>query len=238
MKNDKTKTVLVSWSGGLDSTYLIYNYLKQGHSVIAFYTKLLNNDTKTQFELNAINKLCGLFIAEFGDRFEFKKQCTTIDLYVEIQRNNMVILPQPPVWLLSLFFVIDKKVSEVAIGYVMHDCAISFLQDIRRLYKAYQPFFCAALPKLVFPLIKETKEDIWRLLPKNYYLETVTCENPGLTETGDYIPCFYCTPCKHKLEFDLTYRIRYTGPTTQVIQIDCSKKENIEASHTEGVTSI
>jgi len=198
------KTILVSWSGGLDSTYLIYDYLKKGHIVKAFYTKLINNDNKVAFELDAIKKLSQQFTAEFGDMFIFYKESSEFMIATPSGKND-IVLSQPPIWLLSLLFILNKGIDEVAIGYVMNDCAISFLQDIQRVYKAYQPFFRNKLPKLIFPLTKLTKDSLYEQLPKNYYENTVTCEQPLITSNGTYVPCYNCIPCKHKMEFDSAY---------------------------------
>lgn len=39
--------ILIPWSGGLDSTYLVWKSLKEGHHVNTAYFTIINNHTKT-----------------------------------------------------------------------------------------------------------------------------------------------------------------------------------------------
>ena len=48
------KDILVLASGGLDSTYLIYDNLKKGNNVTALYVTVENNPTKNKSELMAL----------------------------------------------------------------------------------------------------------------------------------------------------------------------------------------
>ena len=65
------KNVFILWSGGLDSTYLIYKNLNEGNKVISGYVSLLNNGKKVDMERQAIEKLKEEFNKEFYN-FEYK----------------------------------------------------------------------------------------------------------------------------------------------------------------------
>ena len=51
------KKNLVLWSGGLDSTHLVYDNLSNGNKVSALYIELTNNDTKVKLEKAALKKM-------------------------------------------------------------------------------------------------------------------------------------------------------------------------------------
>lgn len=45
------KKVGVLFSGGIDSTYLIWKNLKEGNYVIPFYVEIINNEKQTNFTI-------------------------------------------------------------------------------------------------------------------------------------------------------------------------------------------
>jgi tRNA U34 2-thiouridine synthase MnmA/TrmU len=67
----KDKKYFVSWSGGLDSTFLIYKLLSEGYSVCSSYVKIGNNEEKTTRELNSIKNIIPLFKDEFKNKFSY-----------------------------------------------------------------------------------------------------------------------------------------------------------------------
>lgn len=171
----------VLWSGGLDSTYLIYKLLQDGYKVNAYYIEIKNNPTKVITELNAIKKMLPLF-NKFN--FEYKGILTSFALNTDgLTPQGM---QQSPIWLLSAYFLNDP----VCIGYVMNDDSISYIADYLKIAESLSLLRYNAI-QLEFPLIKTKKEDIIRLLPKEYLAVVVSCENPKTNGSK----CKKCSAC-------------------------------------------
>ena len=225
--------VIVLWSGGMDSTFLVKKYMDEGHKVDAVYFTLENNDTKTKMELQATKKLSKFFNEmsnEGKGEFLFSNQAMG---RAEVSRGGDIVAHQVPFWILAALFSIDSSVDEVAIGYVQNDCMISFLDDIRRVYKAYQPFFSYKLPKLVFPLMKWTKQEIKDALAKELMDLCVWCECPTELVGDRYEPCGHCSPCKRHRELEPWKFKDYKAPECEKMTIEDGAVELVKPSDKE-----
>ena len=166
----KEKTKFVLWSGGVDSTYLIWRLLKEGHKVKAGYINLVGNGEQTKRELEAISK-----IRPFFEKWNFEYIGEPIDFSVKCGNNDWC-LSYPPLFLM-LPYIIPQDVDEVAIGYVMNDDAISFLDEIKAIYNSMQGLCRSELPKLIFPITQIKKHDIWYGIPEEIRCYVTWCEN-------------------------------------------------------------
>jgi 7-cyano-7-deazaguanine synthase in queuosine biosynthesis len=199
-----SKKVAVLFSGGLDSTYLIWKNLKEGNIVTPIYVEITNNEIKTILEKNRILKLHELFKEEFDvDRCSYDSHLKDIQysLNVGVKANeNSLHFKQIPIWILSVVFLQSLDVDEIQIGYVMNDDAISYLDDIQNIYKSYTPILDNVKP-LVFPIIKMKKWQMAEELPKKYLDLIFSCENAKIVgskdvEIIDYEACCECAPCR------------------------------------------
>lgn len=175
--------IFILWSGGLDSTYLVYNMLSRGYEVIAAYTELKNNKEKTIKERAATEKLSKIFQQNFKD-FTFKETLATYEI-VDGDTSNLYF-HQIPIWINSLLYA--GPVSQVQIGYVMGDDAISYMSEIKKIYNSYKEI-ARPFPKLIFPLSKWSKVDIIKNLPEVYLKEVSFCESTTSDVCGDCKPC-------------------------------------------------
>lgn len=196
----KHKKVFILWSGGLDSTYLVWKNLKDGNDVVLGYVNLSNNENKTVMEKAAIDKLLPKLKSMFSDYSRIHYLDTIVTIDVQANRNSQ--LPQFPAWLTSIVYSITSDIDEVQIGYVLNDDAIGWINDMKKLWQAYRPLMIS-FATLKFPLVKTSKEDILNSLP-NILLEDIWfCENPGNSKK----PCKTCGPCKRhfltKGEFEI-----------------------------------
>lgn len=201
----KNKNVLILFSGGLDSTYLIWKNLKEGNNIFPVYVELDNNINKSIVEKQEIKLLHEKFVNEFGfGRIQPIHFVTKLGIYGSYQ--SPVNFPQPILWIFSLIFSINKYIDEIQIGYVINDDAISFINEIKNVYRSLKPFMDYQKP-IKFPLIKETKFKLIDELPKKYLSHVTSCENPNLTKisvknknNGNkytfYKPCGGCISCK------------------------------------------
>jgi 7-cyano-7-deazaguanine synthase in queuosine biosynthesis len=217
------KNVAVLFSGGLDSTYLVWKNLSEGNTVYPVYIEITNNQVKSVLEKNRIELLRKEFLKEFNiDDSNYKQQIRYINylLTAGVDANESALrLRQLPVWMMGLSFMQSMEVDEIQIGYVSNDDAISYLPEIQAIYKSYENITEKQMIPLVFPLIKKHKWEMATELPKQYMKLIISCEGAhilkekdreliakhsygvsGVTTDLDYIieyePCCECQPCK------------------------------------------
>ena len=201
-----SKKVVVLFSGGLDSTYLVWKNLKEGNTVIPVYVEIENNEVKTKLEKNRIELLWKEFEKEFrkpeDSYYDFKLKSIMYAVKVGVHANEgSLYFHQIPIWMFSIVFLQGMvDVDEVQIGYVSNDDAISYLDDIQNIYKSYQPISEPMKP-LVFPIIKKKKYMMAQELPEQYRKYIFSCEAARIigkedVEFIEYEPCCECAPCK------------------------------------------
>ena len=224
MKKEK-KRVAILYSGGLDSTYLIYDNLKKGNTVYPYYIDVENNINKSKVEKSLILKNYKLFEEEFGQLIN--KPEIILKSEVWLSYNNLLSFKQLPLWLIGLSYIED--LDEIHIGYIGKDDAIPYLDDIVKLYKNMDFMFYPdkKRPKLLFPLKKLFKEDIIHKVPDKYLKNVSSCENPyiehefnneathqplasygslGVVYDLEYKFCGECDACKRILNNDYLYK--------------------------------
>ena len=191
----ESKRVGVLFSGGLDSTYLVWRNLEDGNEVVPIYIEISNNENKSKLEKNRIEALWKLFDDVYGNKIDR----IVYSIKIDINAADNLTFKQVPVWVSGLVYSQNHGVQELQIGYVGGDDAIGHLDDIKKIYKSYQHICDRPLRNLVFPLKKEHKYNLMEDLPAIYRELLVSCEAPRLdnenTEVIEYTPCGYCPPC-------------------------------------------
>lgn len=196
----KSKKVAVLFSGGLDSTYLVWKNLKDGNEVKPVYIEIQNNEAKTILEKNRIELLYKEFENDFNTN---ERKICRINYAVSAgvhAYGESLYFKQIPIWIFGMVFLQSLAVDEIQVGYVANDDAISYLNDIQKIYKSYQSI-CEPMIELKFPITKMKKWQMARELPKKYLNLTITCENPTIIGSKnekfvEYEPCCECDPCK------------------------------------------
>lgn len=198
------KTVGILFSGGLDSTYLMWKNLKEGNSVRPIYITIGNNGNKVQLEKNRIELIRKEMVEEF--KHQTDSTIHTISYIIDILVNsNMpnIILKQPPIWMLGILSI--SNIDEIQVGYVANDDMISYIDDFKKLYNSYKFLMVDKIP-IKFPLIKSHKIEMYRELPEQYKNLIVTCENPKITndtsEIIEFEPCCVCDGCNKIISLD------------------------------------
>ena len=171
----KSKKVGVLFSGGLDSTYLIWKNLKKGNTVVPYYIEIKNNKDKVILEKNRTE----LILEEFRKEFPNKVSNLCVGMEVDINTCCGLKYTQMPIWMLGVLFFQDETIDEFHIGYVCGDDMISYLDDIKGIYDSYK-IFRKHKTKLKFPISKKHKYTLYSKLPEQYLKLTVTCEQPIL----------------------------------------------------------
>lgn len=215
----KKKKIAVMFTGGLDSTYLLYKNLRDGHIVTPIYITIENNVDKTEKEKVVRDAI----LTSLKDDFKF----TNLDTLTELMsvrvsgRTDCYDLPQMPVWAFATSWLDGKSFDEIHIGYVMNDCAVSYVEDIKRVYKSFELLQNRKLTDhktiLKFPLAKTSKYEIMESMPDGLASKVWACETPNRKYVGpkvtlslaseypeikdtksdyEYTPCGECQSCK------------------------------------------
>jgi len=228
----KNKITYVLWSGGLDSTFLIQHILQKNstNEVYAGYVEVINNKEKTKMELDAISKMSPIFKEIYGSRFCNLGKVMSLDVLYPTNRTG---LSQVPLWISALMSTTPKDVNEIAIGYVLNDCAVSYITEIKRLWNSYLVMSSYGFKRasLTFPLIKWTKLDIFNTLHSKLRDHVVCCEQPT-EKDGKFISCNICDPCKRSVGYQLNNVIQDLEPikkyTEERVSLSCESCDVVE----------
>ena len=202
-----SKRVAVLFSGGLDSTYLVWKNLKDGNEVVPIYVEIENNEVKSILEKNRVKLLRTEFAKEFNKE---KRLICDVEFAIKVSvhaNEGSLYFKQVPIWLFSVVFLQGMdNIDEIQIGYVSNDDAISYLEDIQNIYKSYQTVSEPMKP-LAFPLTKKKKYHMAHELPKQYLDLIFSCEMATIIGSKDaeiikYEACCECVPCKHIIAED------------------------------------
>lgn len=187
------KSVFILWSGGLDSTYLIPYYSNLGYDVYTGYVNILNNPMQMQREEYSRQKLEAIL----KQRYKFRHLGEIWKANITKFDQSHVSVSQVPLFLTSLLYN-TSYYNKVAIGYVMNDDAISFIEDIKRIWYSYKNLthYPERFPEIEFPLIKMKKLQIYNSLPEEIRKYCTYCENPIDDEIKGFINCEECPSCK------------------------------------------
>lgn len=202
---------VVLWSGGFDSTYMIQHLLESQPEaeVEAHYIALRNNALKTSAELTAVSAISLIFKAKFKERFwvktpAFGDQIVAPSIAMEsFSGNRLFYNNQMPLLLAALAACVSGNKTKAALGYVMHDGAISFLGEMRQIWQAYGIMMVGKWPELVFPLAQYHKLGIAANLWPELRALCTCCEVADEERLPAVKFCGKCPPCRHNLEAGL-----------------------------------
>lgn len=195
-----TKVPLILWSGGLDSTYLVYDRLINGHPVDVLNVELENNDDIQVHEKAAMGSMAKILQAD-------KSLAAGIRNNYTYRLNRLcasITFAQPLCWTFAYMSVLDTdKHSSIEIGYVEGDDFWHHKHDIVNYVKTIMSVHFPSPVPVEFPLEWIDKAAILRnmgstvlgrkLLSKVRYCESV-----------DKKACGTCASCiKHGMYADL-----------------------------------
>lgn len=176
------KVVIVLYSAGLDSTYLLLKELDKGNYVIPV-TNLLNSD-----DLDFISH----YIVQLNIHHLYRTNLNRLIYSVDSQvRNPSSFSYYQQVYNIMSVFVLGydflQYVDEVQIGFTLKDEGMSYISELRTLFNTSLKLMpdeeVPLKTKLVFPLSKMSKsmiaEKLEKLQKKNgTKLKTLSCEKP------------------------------------------------------------
>src|SRR5262249_47190090 len=153
--------------------------------VYGAYVWIKNNANKSVTERAAIDKM--LPILRQNPKFDYMGLLLQVQY---IRPNPNLCFTQLPIWLLAAAEFILYPVGEIAIGYQKNTPGAPNRQpsdltpETERLSPSYQPFMYQPMPKLVFPLLGETKAEILERLSPELRELCVYCGFPVKGEGG------------------------------------------------------
>ena len=171
------KRNLVLWSGGLDTTHVVYDNLSKGNKVAALYIELTNNEDKVKLEKTALKKITKILQKLFPDKLEVYYSYT-----ISLLTGNYadVFLHQAYVWA-SIAPLFTHNVDETQIAYAMNDDAVSYISEVRKIYNACFGLIATESGKpvpLKFPLLQRKKINFIDEIPDDILQHVTSCENP------------------------------------------------------------
>ena len=185
------------WSGGLDSTYMVNKLLSEGHTVITGFCHFHNNFKAMEREKIARENLTPFFIEKYPETFVDMGEILALNVNIH---NDKIPLKQACVFLASYIALPNysyRKIEKVALGYVMNDDAISWLDELRHIFDAFNKFSGDNM-ELIFPLIKEHKFTMYNALPDKLRSNITWCESSNdLNEFNN--SCGICISCKRMI---------------------------------------
>lgn len=184
---------LIFFSGGLDSTYLLYLQLQ-----ISDVDVVYANGGQTELKQRAEEIAREAVIGKLHDMFPYRvRRQIEVSARLRVQPGGW--WEQPLSWFRHAIEVVNPKThSEIRVGTLMGDQFASrapYMADAWRqlCYATMSKEFPA--PELVYPLIHTTKETILKELPKELLALTWSCETPMWSEEKGITECELCLPC-------------------------------------------
>lgn len=186
------KTCCVFWTGGLDSTAMVVNLLKDGYKVDAYYVNIKNNAFQTKLEKAAIKKLYSeIKKLDFGEHLSLKGDLIDITVHQGSYntQNGEPLLPMT--FLAGISFIDTSKYDYFCMGYVSGDLFWTFREEFEKIYNAISEY--KTLPQLWFPIRRTTKFHLKEMLETYKLFDFVQfCEYSKKA-------CSYCDSCKRMI---------------------------------------
>ena len=176
------------WSGGLDSTALVWRYLTRGYQVSAGYIAFRNNTWQTACELRAIDRMLPLLEQH---NFKFKG---VIGWFKWNYVDNINLRYAHSIVTITFSAMLNETFDEMAIGVVRDDRVTQ--EEIRKLHAVFRSMrpLMSRKNKLVFPLRRTFKKTLLGSLPIELSKHIWSCTNAE--RRRGYKPCGQCSRCK------------------------------------------
>lgn len=202
------KRILIPWSGGMDSTLLVYEAVKAGHKVATVHLNGGQPEKAFKAERGALQKLRTIVherAVKAAHPDADPMHPVEISSRLEINAGaTQMPTKQMPVWFMHCMSMIgansDKaNFDEVQLGYVLNDDAAASTPFLAEAWTALAKAiygFDFEVPKLTFPLIRMRKLEVMKHLAQAHLLEhTWHCELPQLYSDG-WRHCGKCISCE------------------------------------------
>lgn len=209
------KHPLLVFSGGMDSSYMLWKALEQG-DVYTCYIKATQCQDKIPMELAARKKIIAFFEKKTGNRVIsdiivnlgnalIVKETDPTDGYTKRSWNNIIpdhTFGQAPLWQFGMQFAADgTRHSKICMGIVMGDQISMHLGDLALAWQHTSAFSRYEQVPMEFPLMHKSKDSILREMPLEIIRDLWICELPAHADDDapdnvQFVPCERCAACE------------------------------------------
>lgn len=224
MSKSSKKHPLIVYSGGIDSTYLLYSELKKG-DVYTCYIEGAQSQDKARLEQEGRAKNITILEKLTGNRVLSDTIVKTTTTWTARTSNGNYVdngncaqdgtWGQAHQWLNGILYVSNSdKHSSIQMGHVLGDCISIHLGSQKKAWKYIQRFTKNAPIPLEFPLAMYEKFDLMYRMPYEVIANIWVCELPKKhfpegNEIGEFQPCRCCSACITFMQADLAFLHRH-----------------------------
>lgn len=184
--------VLIMFSGGMDSTAVLYKYLSEGWQVHAHHLILINKENRWQQELNA----CKDIVSHLKQQHDFEYTESSID-YTCMNPRFPFDMDLYKFWA-GMICLTDKNITHVAYGATKDDTLPQVVCN-----RNDQIFDIVTRKNVISvkPFENATKKEIFETLPESLRTKFWSCRRPKQNNA----PCYKCKTCIILKEFIPNY---------------------------------
>ncbi len=195
MYREKVRKVVVLFSGGVESTCLLYLYLKEGWLTYPLYIRsgypwevleLENAKDLWRYTKEKFKNLMALRVVFYANPEKVKNRDHRKDLFMPLRNLNLITL--------ACNYALLKGIDHVAIGslgiYPFYDNNQEYMDLMRKLTRM----------SILTPFMNMEKSEVVLKYAKGVPLEkTLSCIAPRRSR-GKILPCGRCPKCKEREE--------------------------------------
>jgi len=218
------KKVIISWTGGVDSTALLFVALYLGYTVKLTYFQIYNTYSKINTELLAREKIMTKMRESFpksilsriilvkngdtsddmvndgieGETFMFKTDLMSYNKVMSFNGLPQLLLRQLPYHLFSMTAYVDDCTDELWFSYIVDDSSIVFWSKIKKMVKLMLEFNRTTTNKIKIraPFYSVPKSYTMHMIGDEILPLVVSCEAPKHIGDNKYELCGWCEQCK------------------------------------------
>lgn len=204
------ETILCMFSGGLDSTAVLYKLLtdKQysDYDIHVHHMHLRNIERRAMAESTAIKKILTYFEENDFEKFDFTENIIETFFLQPPQFKRFPFDSDVMAFFAANICLGDTTMKKVAVGHTKTDLefAPNLIMRRERMQKILEASYFPdeVSTEFLYPLIKLTKQETSDILPKELRDLTWSCRNPIYDDDGIPSECGKCLTCKEMSEID------------------------------------
>jgi 7-cyano-7-deazaguanine synthase in queuosine biosynthesis len=197
------KIPLLLFSGGLDSTYLLWCLLQESPVDVLYL-----NGGQCPIKMKAEELTRERILSYLTKHRPYQVQCEyTDDQPTTFMMGNQISFSQPVPWLMGALRKVDSKQhSKVCIAYVMNDDIMVHRHDLILAWDALNRICKTESTPLELTLWNNKKEWFIKDMPVELSQMTWSCEMPRYSKRLRIKACGRCIPCQHRKPIDKLLR--------------------------------
>ena len=234
-----TKRPLVLFSGGLDSTFLLYDHLKKERSVEYTYIEGGQCKYKIGAEKETRNRIHRWLMNSIPEGANYLiRECSPGNYEMRdfsFGGARDVSWSQPIAWIIGAMMKADpERHSCVEVAYVIGDEALQLIESMEAAWNALWKI-CkqGEVVPLKFPLRVMSKTKILEQMPGELYALTWVCETPEFNHLDGSTPCGRCRACETRLVEEYRYKLRNGRELSEQHRIEAENEARQKAHQKE-----